>query len=99
MADIAELETATDTIEANLIYLADTGEKLITQVAEPGGRDNRSGGDNETHPVTIRNGRPLVDRFEFEREGFRFVPQHTKVANFFDEDEIRRVYYPECEAL
>src|SRR4029077_16848987 len=23
----------------------------------------------------------------------------TKVGNFFDEDEIRRVYYPECEAL
>jgi hypothetical protein len=99
MADIAELETATDTIEASLIYLADTGEKLITQVAEPGGRDNRSGGDNETHPVVIHNGRPLAGRFEFEREGFRFVPHHTKVADFFDEDEIRRVYYPECEAL
>ena len=30
---------------------------------------------------------------------FRFVPNRTQVANFFDEDEIRRTYYPECEAL
>jgi hypothetical protein len=27
------------------------------------------------------------------------VPHDTKVADFYDEDEIRRVYYPEMEAL
>ena len=99
MADIAELDTAPDAIEAELIYLADTGEKLVTQVADPGGRDQRQGGGNETHRVTIHNGRPLANRFEFEREGFRFVENRTKVGNFFDEHEIRRVYYPECAAL
>src|SRR5438046_8597754 len=99
MADIAELDTAPDTIEANLIYLADTGEKLVTQVADPGGRDQRQGGGHETHRVRIRNGRPLATSFEFEREGFRFVDSDTQIGNFFDEDEIRRVYYPECEPL
>ena len=99
MADIAELDTAPETIEASLIYLADTGEKLVTQVADPGGRDQRQGGGNETHRVTIRNGRVLAKSFEFEREGFRFVDSDTQIGNFYDEDEIRRVYYPECEAL
>jgi hypothetical protein len=100
MAEIAELDAAPETIEASLIYLADTGEKLVTEVADPGGRDRRLSGDkSETHRVAIHNGRPLADRFEFEREGFRFVPHHTKVGDFFDEAEIRRVYYPECEAL
>src|SRR5438105_9102312 len=99
MADIADLDTAPDTIEANLIYLADTGDKLVTQVAAPGGRDQRVGDKSETHRVTIHNGRPIADRFEFEREGFRFVAGHTEVVDFFDEDEVRRVYYPECEAL
>jgi hypothetical protein len=99
MADIAELDTAPDTIEASLNYLADTGEKLVTQVAEPGGRDSRSGGSSETHQVAIHNGRPQADRFQFEREGFRFVDHTTKVGNFDDEEEIRRVYYPEVEAL
>src|SRR5215471_18982717 len=99
MAGIATLETAPDTIEAELSYLADTGEKLVTQVAEPGGRDQRQGGGNETHRVKIHNGRPSADRFEFEREGFRFVPNKSAVRSFYDEDEIERVYYPECEAL
>src|SRR5258707_12551739 len=97
MADIAELDTAPDTIEASLIYLADTGEKLVTQVADPGGRDQRQGGGHETHRVRIRNGRPLATSFEFEREGFRFVDSDTQTGDFFDEDEIRRVYYPERE--
>jgi hypothetical protein len=100
MAQIAELEADPATIEARLRYLADTGEKLVTQVAEPGGVDRRLGGDNsETHGVTIHNGRPLADGFEFEREGFRFVAHRSSVADFFDDAEVRRVYYPECEAL
>ena len=99
MAQVAESDAAPDTIEAELTYLAGKPDKLVTYVAQPGGRDERIGGGNETHRVTIRNGRPLADRFEFEREGFRFVPHHTNVANFADEDEVRRVYYPECEAL
>ena len=99
MAQIAELDTAPETIEASLIYLATGADKLVTTVAAPGGRDERSGGGSETHRVTMHNGRPLADRFEFEREGFRFVDHHTKVADFFDETQVRRVYYPECEAL
>src|SRR5262249_38855670 len=31
--------------------------------------------------------------------GFRFVCHDTKVEDFYDEDQIRRVYYPEMEAL
>jgi hypothetical protein len=97
---LAELDTAPDTIEATLSYLADTGEKLRTQVAEPGGRDTRvGGGGTETHLVKIQNGRPLADGFEFEHDGFRFVPSQTGMHDFFDEDEIRRVYYPECVEL
>jgi len=98
MVQLAELDTP-DTIEASLSYLADTGEKLVTQVAVPGGRDERAGGGSETHVVKIRNGRPLADRFEFERDGFRFVSNRTHVADFSDEDEIRAVYYPECVGL
>lgn len=98
MAQLSELDTAPDTIEAELTYLAKP-EKLVTYVAQPGGVDEREGGQNATHRVKIHNGRPGADRFVFEREGFRFVPNRTQVADFFDEDEIRRVYYPECEAL
>jgi hypothetical protein len=98
MVQLAELDAAPETIEADLVYLAKV-DKLVTYVAKPGGVDEREGGQNETHRVRLHNGRPLAGRFEFEREGFRFVPHQTRVADFFDEHEIRRVYYPECEAL
>ena len=49
--------------------------------------------------MTIHNGRPHADEFALERNGFRFVRHDTKVADFYDEDEIKRVYYPEMEAL
>jgi hypothetical protein len=47
----------------------------------------------------MRNGRPHAGEFALERHGFRFVRHDTKVKDFYDEAEIKRVYYPEMEAL
>jgi hypothetical protein len=100
MVQLAELETAPDTIEATLSYFVDTAEMPVTLVGEPGGSDRRvGGGASEPHRVILRNGRPHADDFALERNGFRFVRHVTKVVDFFDQDEIRRVYYPEMEAL
>ena len=99
MSQTAELDVAPDTIEATLNYIVDDGSKLFTVVATPGARDGRSGGTPDPRRVTIHNGRPHANDFVLERNGFRFVYHDTKVADFYDEDEIRRVYYPEMEAL
>jgi hypothetical protein len=99
MADTAELDVAPDTIEATLNYIVDDGSKVFTIVAAPGGSDTRSGGTPDPRQVTLHNGRPHAGEFELERNGFRFVDHHTKMANFFDEDEIKRVYYPEMIEL
>jgi hypothetical protein len=103
MAQTAELDvhpdTAPDTIETTLNYIVDDGTKVFTVTAGPGGQDVRSGGTPDPHRVAIHNGRPRATGFDLERNGFRFVRHHTQVADFFDESEIRRVYYPEMEAL
>src|SRR5499426_2220435 len=96
---VAEQDTMPDTIEATLNYLVDTGEMPVTYVGVPGGVDTRSSSTLDARRVAIHNGRPLADRFTLDRDGFRFVRHDTKVADFFDEDQIRRVYYPEMEAL
>jgi len=102
MAQLAELdaapETAPDTIEATLNYIVDDGSKVFTIVAAPGGSDARAGGTPDPRRVTLHNGR-LHDNFVLDRNGFRFVRHDTKMADFYDEDEIKRVYYPEMEAL
>jgi hypothetical protein len=100
MVQLAELETAPDTIEATLSYFVDTAEMPVTLVGEPGGSDRRvGGGASEPHRVILHNGRLHAGDFALERNGFRFVRHDTKVVDFFDQDEIRRVYYPEMEAL
>ncbi len=104
MAQLAELDAAPDTaspdtIEATLNYIVDDGTKVFTIVAAPGGSDTRSGGTPDPHRVTLHNGRPQADAFKLDRNGFRFVRHDTKVADFYDEAAIKRVYYPEMEAL
>jgi len=55
MADLAELDTMPETLDASLNYYVDTGAKPISVVAAPGGIDTRlSGGENEAHRVTLR---------------------------------------------
>ena len=99
MSQTAELEVAPDTIEATLNYIVDDGSKVFTIVAGPGGSDTRSGGTPDPRRAVIHNGRPHLKEFDLETSGFRFVPHDTKVADFYDEDEIRRVYYPEMVEL
>jgi hypothetical protein len=99
MAEIAEQQTTADTIEATVNYLLDSGQTPYTTVGGPGSVDVRTGSTLDPRVVTIRNGRREVGDFLLEREGFRFVGHDTKVVDFYAEDEIRRVYYPEMEAL
>jgi hypothetical protein len=98
-AQTATLDVAPDQIEATLNYIVDDGSKVFTIVAGPGGQDVRSGGTPDPRRVTLHNGRLHEKVFALERHGFRFLRHDSKVKEFYDEDEIRRVYYPEMEAL
>src|SRR5438552_12998368 len=99
MVELAEQDTAVETIEATVNYILDDGTKIFTLTGEPGATDVRTGGKQDPRRVVFRNGRLSADRLALDRDGFRFVRLDTKVADFFDEDQIRRVYYPEMEAL
>jgi hypothetical protein len=48
--------------------------------------------------VTIRNGR-LSANFSLEKEGFVFVRHETEVNDFYNDEEVKSVYYPEIEQL
>jgi hypothetical protein len=100
---VSEQETApeaiAEAIEATVNYITNNGEKLFTETGGPGSLDVRSGGTLDPHAVTMHNARRHEGEFVFDRNGFVFVRHDTKVKDFFDADEIRRVYYPEMEAL
>jgi hypothetical protein len=107
MVEVIERDTvseANEAIETTVNYILNNGEKLFTQTAGPGSTDVRTGGTVDPRRVTIHNARLNNaqlngDRFALDRDGFRFVRHDTKVVDFFNEDQIRKVYYPEMEAL
>lgn len=86
-----------EAIEATLNYIVADGTKIFTETGAPGANDRRSGGKPDPRRVTLHNGRPR--EFTLERDGFYFIRHDTKVADFFNEAEVRRIYYPEMEAL
>src|SRR5438034_6713292 len=98
MVQVLEQDAAADAITATINYTVDTGEKIVTLAAAPGASDVRNSAPDPRR-VTMHDGRPEAARFELERDGFRFVRHDTKVADFFDQEQIRRIYYPEMEAL
>jgi len=99
MAQLAEKEKTIEAVDATLNYFANLGEKPYTETAAPGSTDVRVGSTPDPRTLTIHNGRLHADEFALERNGFRFVRHDTQVKDFFDEEEVRRVYYPEMEAL
>jgi hypothetical protein len=99
MSDVLEQSAAADTIEATVNYLVSDGKEVFTYSGGPGSTEVRSGGTPDPHRMTFHNGRGEADRFVLDRDGFRFVRHDTKVADFFDEAEVRSRYYREMEEL
>ncbi len=53
----------------------------------------------EPHAVRIENARSRSNEFTIDNVGFQLTRFESRVKNFYDEDEIRAVYYPETEDL
>jgi hypothetical protein len=85
-----------DFLQVGLNYLIDTGEKPATYSRQLGSERK---GKYQEYTVSVYNGRRIADQFSLESEGFVFVKHDTKMRDFYDEDEIRSVYYQETEQL
>ncbi len=53
----------------------------------------------ETHTVQVHDGRAVNDRLSLDREGFKLIRHKTAANDLYDDEEITRIYYPECEEL
>ena len=86
-------------IQTDLVYAVDTGEKPINETMGLGDMSRKRTGSREKHKMTIYDGRPLIDSFHLERHGFEFVDHPTKMTDFFNQEQLANVYYPEVETL
>ena len=95
----SELDARTSGVVAEFTYTINTGEKPVNETFGPGNIHRRTSGAHEQRPMTVSNGRPLAGEFSLDKNGFEFIGHETKVEDFFDSEELKRVYYPEVEAL
>jgi hypothetical protein len=94
-----DIEQAAERVTAVMNYLAGTDRKPVSYMYQPPAGTPVRSWHIARHPTEIRNARPLARRLSLDREGFILISQGSSVRNFYDDDEVRRVYYPEVERL
>src|SRR5260370_7469556 len=86
-------------VEGVLNYLAPIAERPMNLAYDPPPGAPRSPGVPEPHRVMIYDARPLAGRLSLDSEGLAVVEHNSAVRDFYDEDDLRRVYYPDAERL
>jgi hypothetical protein len=85
-------------VPATLNYLVDASERPVIYTYEPPLGTPKTTGKFEPRSVLIRNAR-FGEEPSLDRQGSRLVHQQTAVRDFYDREEVEKVYYPEIEIL
>jgi hypothetical protein len=99
MNEASAVRAQGESVIAELAYTIDTGEKPVNETFGPNNIHRREVGLQEQRAVEIRNGRPQAPEFSLDVHGFAFREHRTAMRDFFDAEELKRVYYPEIERL
>ena len=82
-----------------MVYLVDTGKRPVTYNPPPGSGPPRRDGEYSPYTVPIHDGRAIARDLSLDRQGFVLTRHDTAVSDFYDDEEVRAVYYPEIERL
>jgi hypothetical protein len=80
-------------------YVAPMAEAMFNYTYGPPAGMPRTNARIEERAVEVHSLRPVERDISLDVEGFAIVPRESKIGDFYDEAELRRVYYPEMEAL
>jgi hypothetical protein len=84
-------------LAASFNYLQPMKDRAVNYAMEPPAGVPRSNVVPDPHRVDIYDGR-AIDA-SVDREGFALVEHRSAVRDFFNDEEVRSVYYPEAERL
>src|SRR5580698_1479026 len=104
MASIDETQTSrneagADFVYGSLNYIVESTERPVYYAYEPPPGVPRHSGTFDPQSIPIRNGRPLLRDLSLDKQGFEVTHHQTAVKDFYDREEVERVYYPEIENL
>ena len=86
-------------LKAPVHFAASTEDMPVAIVAEVGTGPDEHTGDLTVHEIEIRDARQLAEDLDLDRQGFALARYPTAVTDFYDDEQVRRVYYPEMQAL
>jgi hypothetical protein len=86
-------------VQASLNYLAEMAEKPYIYTYTPTPDVARTNRRIAQPAVPIHNARAISDQLSLDREGFALAHHQSTVSDFYDDEEVQAVYYPECEQL
>lgn len=99
MSALLDNAPALDEVYATVQFSIDNGETPVSIVKEPGGGSDRRSGKYEDHQIVVRDARPIRDELKLDKQGFFLTEFETKITDFYDEDQVKEIYYPEMETL
>ena len=85
------------TVKGSLYFFDRSDDKPAIQMSEVHSEPNVRIGKFRDIAVTLRDARCLPQKPSLDREGFALGSFETRVSDFYDEDQISDIYYPEIE--
>lgn len=92
---VTEIAQPVRTVEAEITYL-EPGSTVNRRFVAPG--VERNTGSYRPYPVSIGDARPDAAEFTLDRNGFQLVRAPSLVTDFFDKDQVERIYPDEVVA-
>lgn len=87
-------DTGIRTVEAEINYLKPGGPAINRRFVSAGVEVNT--GTYGPYRVTMRDARPIKDRFTLDKSGFVLLDSKSAVKDFFDKEEVDRLYPDEA---
>jgi hypothetical protein len=84
-------------LHAELSYLVPMAERPRNYTYDPPAGAPPVNTTHEMHRVPVHDLRPIASEIALDREGFALLTHETAVRDFWDDDEVRGIYYPEAE--
>lgn len=98
-ADAIDLIDTLPSVKSTLSFINPTSSKPHSYMYDPPPGVPELSASYTPGPVTVHNMRPIAAKLSLDHEGFRLVNHRSIVRNFYDEDEVRAMHYPEIERL
>src|SRR5258706_3459116 len=88
-----------DYVSGVLNYLADKEQRPVSYNFKPPPGVPARTGTYAKFTVQFHSARAIMNVLSLDRQGFAVTRQQSAVADFYDADEVRKVYYPEVELM